>query len=415
MIEYESQKKDNSEAVVAKTSSEGKQIHIALLTDIGEVVKLLQEDRRKIMGRIKETEEEALRLKMANDESNRQLRDLEESKSRAQLELTKAKINADILKSAAGTQLSKKDAEEEALARELEQIRNEKEEMTHMIAQLRLAKIEMESKLQESAVEAQRLDQERKVSTKKLVKQEIARVEEQRRLRKLQSDSVDLELKLMHAEEGLLLAEWEKDLALAGKETATVKLKSAKVLDDSNHSECAMEEEMLHQRSLSILSCSTSSRRSLSRGSRGSRSSAGRSLQLDSDSSSGSSESFAEFDEEVDGDLAFLDPGFRARMYFEEQRQFNSTSDLQVDMVGYGDRSRYGDYRLSMSLSNLGDADIEIGQPTRSGMSLTTGRSNRRASHQDLGPRPTTTFPGHSRASYQGRDPPVGDLRQNRR
>jgi hypothetical protein len=66
-------------------------IQLALVTDIGEVLKLLEEDRQKTETRLRSVEEEAQRLKMERVASSERLSNLKASQNDAELHIKRRK------------------------------------------------------------------------------------------------------------------------------------------------------------------------------------------------------------------------------------------------------------------------------------------------------------------------------------
>jgi hypothetical protein len=111
MADYDEQKEGRGET------------QLALVTDIGEVLKALEEDRQKTEERLREVEAESLRLEMERDVSSRKVSDLKASQHNAELHIIEAKIDMETLKTGTKATASVKAKENMQLTSDLEATR----------------------------------------------------------------------------------------------------------------------------------------------------------------------------------------------------------------------------------------------------------------------------------------------------
>ena len=147
-------------------------VHIAMYTDINELVRVLEEDRRKMEYRIKVAQEESARLKMENKSAAEKIDSLEESKVERESRLIKEKTNMGIVRSGSFAKLNDTESENKSISKEINSMRREKEEMALMLARLAETKSQLETQLIKTEVENTKLQSDVDSSGRKLVELE---------------------------------------------------------------------------------------------------------------------------------------------------------------------------------------------------------------------------------------------------
>ena len=110
---------DDTQAKVSDKKSLEK-VRIAMFTDINELVRVLEEDRRKMEFRIKAAQEESARLRMDNKSTSEQISTLEETRAERETRLLKAKTNLGIVRSGSFSKLSDTDLENKTISKEID-------------------------------------------------------------------------------------------------------------------------------------------------------------------------------------------------------------------------------------------------------------------------------------------------------
>ena len=147
---------------------------LSLVTDIGQVLKLLEEDRQKTENRLREVETEAKRLKIERDASSQKVSDLKASQHNAELNIEMEQLNIDTMKAGTKETVCAKKEENMQLTLDLDATRQEREEMLDMIELLKKAQTNLASNANFSQGEVAKLEAQKKRKSKELILLEIA-------------------------------------------------------------------------------------------------------------------------------------------------------------------------------------------------------------------------------------------------
>jgi hypothetical protein len=195
----------------------GGEMQLALVTDIGKVLKLLEDDRHKAENRLREVEQEAQRLKIESVASTQKMSDLKKSQHDTELHIQNEQMSIDIIKTGTKETVTAKEEETLQLVSILEATRKQKEEMSSMIDLLKNAQADLESSAKLSKAEIADLAAQNEGKSNELILLEMANAQVMKCLRQTQSSAIAKELELLEN-------------------------------DDSDVSECLFEEHTLMER-----------------------------------------------------------------------------------------------------------------------------------------------------------------------
>ncbi len=131
---------------VAKAASSG--VKIFVIPALREIIELLEDEKWKLESRQKSVEEEKLRLQNEINTSKAYLRELHCNKQLTMVELHKAKVNKELIRSGSMRELAK--SETNGLKSDLIRLREERDEMVQLLYALRHAEIELGQELEAS-------------------------------------------------------------------------------------------------------------------------------------------------------------------------------------------------------------------------------------------------------------------------
>ena len=182
------------------------EVRVAIYKDINKLMKVLEEDRKKMEKRIKKAQEEAFRLRMENETSARQINSLEESKIAKETQLLNAKTNVRIVRTSSSDALTNQELENKSMSDQIDAIRLEKQQMAIMLARLAETKSQLEAQLMMTEVVNRKLQSDVERSGKKVLDIEMENSDIQRKV-----SNVNSELQMQQVQSQKLASSWDTE------------------------------------------------------------------------------------------------------------------------------------------------------------------------------------------------------------
>jgi hypothetical protein len=187
------------------------QVQSAMKTEMTDVLATMKAQREVMEERVREAENEAMKLQLEQESSRKQITELETKKQETEHRLNETRKEAKMVRSNSCLHLAEKEGEKIIVSAELEGVRKERENMSKMIKNLELAKQDMEGRLTQAKEEATTLKARNEESSKRVSEVEEDRETMKLKLAQLQTTRGTIEARLKEAEEeGIQLREERK-------------------------------------------------------------------------------------------------------------------------------------------------------------------------------------------------------------
>lgn len=177
------------ETIQSAQSDGGGATKILVVPALREVIELLEEEKWKLDHRQKSIEEEKLRLQSEVEASKAYLDELNDKNQRTEVELQKAKVNTELIRSNSMKDLA--EADPHALKSDLTKLTEERNEMMQLLTRLKQAEKELGQTLETSKETVGALQREMKRTGSQLALAEISKVHEQKQIVHAENELVE--------------------------------------------------------------------------------------------------------------------------------------------------------------------------------------------------------------------------------
>jgi DNA repair exonuclease SbcCD ATPase subunit len=184
------------------------QVQTAMKSEMTDVIATMKAQREVMEERLREAERAAIKLRLEQESSRKQITELETKKQETENILQETQMEAKLVRSSSCLELAEKEGEKILVSAELEGVRKERENMSKMIKNLEKAKQDMEGRLSQAKEETTTLKAQNEESTKRVTEVEKDRETMKLKLAQLQTTRGTIEARLKEAEEeGIQLKE----------------------------------------------------------------------------------------------------------------------------------------------------------------------------------------------------------------
>jgi hypothetical protein len=177
------------------------QVQAAMKSEMTDVIATMKAQREVMEERLRETEREAMKLRLEQEAARKQITELETKKKETEERLQETQKEAKMVRSNSCVELAEKEGEKIIVSAELEGVRKERENMSRMIERLEQAKKDMEGRLTQAKEEATTLKAQNDESTKRVSEVEKEREAMKLKLTQSQRTRGTIEARLKEAEE----------------------------------------------------------------------------------------------------------------------------------------------------------------------------------------------------------------------